>query len=433
MYHVQSYIGLDKDFIVKAHLIIPENHENIMYNWMLNFQYLSEQYNQMYKESKLLKGEGDIFIFSDPDWKDPRYPFGLCLFDPENNCAAILGMRYFGEHKKGTLTIAWGVANRNDYASCHGGLKQYEIEGDKKYVLGVFGLSGSGKSTLTHEKHGGKYNTSVLHDDAFIISTQNGSTVALEPTYFDKTQDYLPESPDNKYLLTAQNCGVMLDEEGKRVLVTEDIRNGNGRAIKSKLWAPNRKDKFEDPINAIIWLMKDPMLPPIVKIKDAILAATLGATLATKRTTAERVTSEMDTNAIVIEPYANPFRTYPLCNDYNKLKQLFEESDVECYILNTGFFLDKKIPKEVTIGCLESIVEGKADFKQYAGFDELEILEIEGFIPDVHSRTYMKGLRDSLRTRITFLEAMNDKKNGRDKLPNEAVRSIQKLVDKIYI
>ncbi len=433
MYHVQSYIGLDNDFMVKAHLAIPENHENIMYNWMLNFQFFTDQYNKMYKESKSLKGEGDIFIFSDPDWKDPRYPFGLCLFDPENNCAAILGMRYFGEHKKGTLTIAWGIANRNSYASCHGGLKRYETDKNKKYVIGVFGLSGSGKSTLTHEKHGGKYNTSVLHDDAFIISTENGSAVALEPTYFDKTQDYPPESPDNKYLLTAQNCGAMIDKDGKCVLVTEDIRNGNGRAIKSKLWSPNRLDKFQDPINSIVWLMKDPMLPPVVKIKDPILAATLGATLATKRTTAERLTSDTDTNAIVIEPYANPFRTYPLSNDYNKFKQLFEEGKVECYILNTGFFLDKKIPKTVTIDILESLVEEKTNFKQYADFEELDILEIDGFIPDVKSRSYMKGLRDSMRTRLRFLEAMNDEKDGRDRLPSEAIRSIQKLIDKIFI
>ena len=43
------------------------------------------------------------------------------------NCAAILGMKYFGEHKKGTLTMAWALANRNGYASCHGGQKEWLI------------------------------------------------------------------------------------------------------------------------------------------------------------------------------------------------------------------------------------------------------------------------------------------------------------------
>lgn len=58
-----------------------------------------------------------------------------------------------------------------------------------------FGLSGSGKSTLTHAKHEGKYAVEVLHDDAFIISLENGSSIALEPAYFDKTQDYPSDHP----------------------------------------------------------------------------------------------------------------------------------------------------------------------------------------------------------------------------------------------
>ena len=104
-------------------------------------------------------------------------------------------MRYFGEkHKKGTLTMAWALANRNGYASCHGGQKEYSLEGGKKFVASVYGLSGSGKSTLTHAKHGGKYDAfggiKVLHDDAFIINTDTCASIALEPTYFDKTADY---------------------------------------------------------------------------------------------------------------------------------------------------------------------------------------------------------------------------------------------------
>ena len=52
MYHTEVYIGLDPDFMVKAHMLIPENHENIMYNWMLNFQAINEEYNKMYANSK---------------------------------------------------------------------------------------------------------------------------------------------------------------------------------------------------------------------------------------------------------------------------------------------------------------------------------------------------------------------------------------------
>ena len=100
MYHAEVYVGLDKDFMVKAHLLIPEGQENIMYSWMLNFQYINEYYFNMYQDSVKLKNEGDIYVFSDPEWSHPEHPMGLTCFDPEHNCAAILGMRYFGEHKK---------------------------------------------------------------------------------------------------------------------------------------------------------------------------------------------------------------------------------------------------------------------------------------------------------------------------------------------
>lgn len=426
MYHTEAYIGLDEDFIVKANLLIPETYENTMYNWLLNFQYINDTYDEMYARSKKIGDEPDILIVSDPDWKDARYPNGLAYFDPEHNCACLLGLRYFGEHKKGTLTIAWGIANRNGYASCHGGLKRMVRKDGEKHVMGVFGLSGSGKSTLTHAKHDGKYQVTVLHDDAYIISMDNGSTVALEPSYFDKTQDYPLTSPDNKFLITMQNCGATIDSEGCLVPVTEDIRNGNGRAIKSKLWAANRVDKMEEPINTIVWLMKDHTLPPVVKIDDPVLASVMGACLATKRTSAEKVLAGVDRDALVFEPYANPFRTYALEQDYSKFKGLFEKG-VSCYIINTGFFLDKKIPKEITIGIVEKIVDGTAEFKPFGTVPGMKSMDVEGFIPNFKDKEYLELINNSFDNRVRYLESLKEFKGGRDQLPEEAHDALKKL------
>ena len=431
MYHTESYIGLDEDFIIRAHLLIPETYENTMYNWLLNFQYLTPYYDEMYKNSKAVGDEPDIYIFSDPDYVHPKFPNGLAYFDPEHNCACLLGMRYFGEHKKGTLTLAWGVANRNGYASCHGGLKRMVKKDGSAHVLGVFGLSGSGKSTLTHAKHEGKYEVTVLHDDAYIISSENGSTVALEPSYFDKTQDYPLTSGDNKYLITAQNCGATMDAEGKLVLVTEDIRNGNGRAIKSKLWAANRVDKLSEPINTIVWLMKDHTLPPVVKVEDPVLASVMGACLATKRSTAEKLAEGVDINALVFEPYANPFRTYPLKEDYEKFKALFEERGVSCCIINTGHFMDKKIPKEVTIGIIESIVDETADFKDFGTLSEIKTMDVPGFMPDFTDKKYVDALIGGMIGRVNYLESLKEFKGGRDQLPEAAKAAVEALVEKL--
>ena len=449
MYHAECFVGLDPEFMAKAHLLIPEGEENLLYNWMINFQYMSDEYVKMYKKSKPV-GDGnepDIYIFSDPQWApheapDVDYsclsdPLTLCYFDTNENCAAILGMKYFGEHKKGTLTMAWALANRNGYASCHGGQKEYLLKDGSKFVASVYGLSGSGKSTLTHAKHGGKYEIKVLHDDAFIINTDTCASVALEPTYFDKTADYPTGCPDNEYLLSAQNCSCTMDSEGKIQLVTEDIRNGNGRAIKSKLWSPNRVDKIDAPVNAIFWIMKDPTIPPIIKLKGSALASVMGATLATKTSSAERVAAGTDLNAIRIVPYANPFRTYPLVNDYDKFKKLVEEKNVACYIVNTGDFMGEKVKPADTLGILETIVEGKAQFTQWGPFEDIEIMntwdgQTEGFKnfnADLGDADYKAQLKSAMETRVKAVEDFATKKEGYDKLPDEALAALKKLVD----
>ena len=449
MYHAECFVGLDPEFMAKAHLLIPEGEENLLYNWMINFQYMSDEYVKMYKKSQPIGGgnEPDIYIFSDPQWApheapDVDYsclsdPLTLCYFDTNENCAAILGMKYFGEHKKGTLTMAWALANRNGYASCHGGQKEYLLPDGKKFVASVYGLSGSGKSTLTHAKHGGKYEIKVLHYDAFIINTDTCASVALEPTYFDKTADYPTGCPDNEYLLSAQNCSCTLDSEGKIQLVTEDIRNGNGRAIKSKLWSPNRVDKIDAPVNAIFWIMKDPTIPPVVKLNGSALASVMGATLATKTSTAERVAAGTDLNAIRIVPYANPFRTYPLVNDYEKFKKLVEEKNVACYIVNTGDFMGEKVKPADTLGILETIVEGRANFEKWGSFDDIEIMntwdgQTEGFKnfkADVNDADYKAQLKAAMETRVKAVKDFAEKKEGYDKLPDEALAALQKLVD----
>ena len=418
MYHAISYTGLHEDFMIKNHILVPEGHENILYNWLLNFQHDTPEYSQMYKRSKLYE-EGDVYIFSDPDWKHPDFPMGLAIFDPLHNAAAILGMRYFGEFKKGTLTLGWGTANRNGFVSCHGGLKRFELKNGKRFVASFFGLSGSGKSTLTHAKHSGKYRITILHDDAFVINLEDGSSIALEPQYFDKTADYPVVSPDNEYLITIQNCGATITESGEIVPVMEDMRNGNGRAIKSRYWSPNRVDKISNPIDAVFWIMKDPVLPPIVEVTDPVLASAMGATLATKRTSAEIGVKE---NEIVFEPYANPFRTWPLREDFEKFKSLFE-SGVRCYILNTGHFMGKKVPKELTLGLIEEVVEGKLVFESW--IHSMKVPRIEGFHPDMEDRTYTEMARNSFTRRLEFVRSL---RGTFDELPDEATKSLEEVL-----
>ena len=420
----QVVVGLDQKFTARAHLMIPKDHASIMYSWIMNFKFFDEATKDFYNNSKDIP-EGDIYIYSDPDYVVPGHPGGLAIFDPAHNCAMILGMRYFGEHKKGTLTLAWSLANRYGYVACHGGMKRYNLKNGESFTIGVFGLSGSGKSTLTHEKHNGRYDISILHDDAYIINTNDLSSVAMEPTYFDKMQDYPVEHPANKYLLTLQNVGVTLDENGNKVVLAEDVRNNNGRAIKSQFWTDNRVNHVDEPVNAIVWLMKDKTLPPILKIDDPILASTMGATLATRRSTAEKLDANVDPNALVIEPYANPFRTYPLVCDFESYKKLFKECGVDCYIMNTGFFLEKKIPKEVTLDLLERLVEGDLQFEPFGAYENLSYVEVPGFEPPFDVREYHHQLHQAFEFRSEYVEKLKDSKN---ELPHEVLDVLKTLM-----
>lgn len=423
MYHGIAYVGLHEDFMVKAHLLIPEGYENTLYSWMLNFQNKTPDMDKMYERSAEIN-EGDVFLYSDPDFFIEGHDEGLSLFDHKSNVGALFGLKYFGEHKKATLTMGWSVASRNDYTACHGGQKRFNLEDDKTFIAGVFGLSGSGKSTITHSKHGGKYDVTVLHDDAFIISNKDASSVSLEPSYFDKVQDYPTNSPENKYLLTIQNVAVTRDNNDLLVPVTEDIRNGNGRALKSKFWTKDRAYKFNNKVDAIFWIMKDDSLPPLLKINSSTLASTLGATLATKRSSAEHGATA---NELVIEPYANPFRLYPLSRDYDKFKDLFENQQVDCYVLNTGYFLNEDIRPKTTLGLIEQIVTNNLKFSKFNGLDEIEYPDVEGYNPNFNDPKYIALFKSRLASRIDFIDNLF----SQDILPAEARESIQNVINKL--
>lgn len=427
-YHGEVIVGLEQEFSVKAHVLIPEGFENNLYSYLLNFQALTAEIENEYQHSQTYH-EGDLYIFADPEWQNPAFPDGLVLIDAVHNVAAVLGLRYFGELKKATLTLAWALANRNGFIACHGGLKQYQFP-SHHYTMAVFGLSGSGKSTITLAKRADDVVT-VLHDDAFVISKTKGSTTALEPAYFDKTQDYASDDPTIASFLTCQNVGVTLNDSGKKVLVTEDIRNGNGRAIKSRFVTPNRVDHLDDKIDAVFWIMKDDVFPPVVKMNDPILAAIFGATLATKRSSAENIRNQEEVDQLVFVPYANPFRVYPLAEDYQAFKELFEQQNTDCYILNTGFFDQKKITPEITLKSVEGIAKKQVQFLPLGKLTELSYLPIAGFSERFNEVTYQERLYQRLSSRNQFLQEQAELLEGYHELPAEATEYLERLLKKL--
>lgn len=421
----EVYVGLDADFMMKSHLMIPEEYANSLYSYMLNFQVKDAIHDAMYQASNQFD-ENDIYIYADPNWQHPDFPNGLAFFDQAHNVAIILGLSYFGELKKGTLTLAWATAHRNGFVSAHGGMKQYQLA-DKTYTMAAFGLSGSGKSTITFAPSKRDEQIEILHDDAFVINKTDASATALEPSYFDKTQDYDLTKSSVDYFLTCQNVGVTLNESGEKVPVLRDIRNSNGRAVKSRFMTKNRTDHLASALDAVYWIMKDDSLPPVLKITDPVIAAAFGVTLATKRSSAENIVNGFDKNKLVIEPFANPFRVYPLGEDYQDFRTLFEELGTACYVINTGYFGNKKVTPDVTLDSIDDIVHHEAKFVPYGGLDELLYLEIPGYEVDFSDTHYREKVVERLQTRLNFMEAQTEY----NILPGEAKATMAKLIDKL--
>jgi phosphoenolpyruvate carboxykinase (ATP) len=171
--------------------------------------------------------------------------------------------------------------------------------------------------------------------------------------------------------------------------------------------------------------MRDQCIPPVMKINDPHLAASFGATLTSQRTAAEHLSVNPNNN-IVIEPYANPFRTYPLSYDYNKFRALFGKG-INCYILNTSNFFGKAIPPDTSLMLLENIIKGNnKNFKKLFNLENVGYILPEGFErPDTH--VWRHRLIENMFFRLSFI----NNQTYRDKLPGKAADSIKELICKL--
>ena len=438
---LEAIIGLHKDFMVKAHLLSPSTDAKNMLDWGCNFAPWMKPWTDQYKKSKKLD-EPDILVLADPEWSHPEFPNGLVIVDEEENCTAILGLRYFGERKKGTLTLAWTIGVRQNMVACHGGIKTI----GNHPPLAVFGLSGSGKSSITNSSdHAGtlKKNekVTIIHDDAFLIALDENTTVALETSLFDKTDSVEFRDPIIKYFYSAQNVAVMDIGNGKREIVGQDIRNDNGRCIKSR-------DMFHIANSCsrpkqLIWLQKDQSLPPVMKVADNGLAVAMGASLATLRAKGVENVPKEELTKLVIEPFANPFRVHPLEEDCRQFLKLFKLG-TECFIMNTGHYgmpnEEVDIPKELSLAIVTQLVRNKIEWREWKFFPGLLLpangVDLFGSDYDkkykpTRNREYLQFLRNRMQDRITFLSNKRDLDQDMDSAFIDPLVAARAVIDKV--
>ena len=380
----EAVIGLDSDLMLKAHLITTEDDAMNVFNWLSNFTPF-DLVQEEYAASKKLPIQ-DIIIVAFNDWKnDDDYYCNigsqqLALVDEKHNIIYNFGMRYFGERKKGTLTLAWSSGMRLGMAACHGGIKEIDFTtcNDESYhelgkkSIAFFGLSGTGKSSHTNSASNGGtmpegFTKVVLHDDAFQIDTDNKVCRVWEPSLFDKTDSREPGNSDWDYCISTMNHA-MMRIDGKLMPVGLDLRQANGRCLLDRDLLGKWVNRCSFP-EALAWLMKDCVLPPIIKFSNAYLAVAMGAALMTKRNRAENVKEE-DLKKLVFEPFANPFRVYELYKDVEAFIKVIDHG-ADCYSFNSlGYWKSgendlESIPLKTSLTLQTAILTNKLEWEDW--------------------------------------------------------------------
>ncbi|WP_031480595.1 phosphoenolpyruvate carboxykinase (ATP) [Maridesulfovibrio frigidus] len=436
----EAIIGLDKDLMIRATIVGGEDDAANIYNWLVNFTPYEELAAEYEKSSKL--PIQDIIIIGDNVWRneDPFYHNQgfpqLALVDEECNVIYNFGMRYFGERKKGTLTLAWTSGIRVGMAACHGGIKEIDFTGCKsadakkmgQRSIAFFGLSGTGKSSHTNSHDNGGtlpegFTKKVLHDDAFQIDIDNRVCRVWEPTLFDKTDSRPLGNPDWEYMVSVMNHAT-LNVDGKVLPIGQDLRNPNGRALidRDVLGSHVNRCKFPE---VLCWLMKDTCLPPLIRFTDTNLAVAMGAALMTKRNLAENV-SEEELKKLVFIPYANPFRVYELWKDVDAFTKVYENGATGYSFNSVGFWKSSDtdlhpIPLQTSLHLQSLILQDKLEWEDWDLLPGAQLPKrdcMENFLPGYHftynpkntdnQTLYMQTLKDRFAQRRHFLEQTED-------------------------
>ncbi|MBM4403456.1 MAG: phosphoenolpyruvate carboxykinase (ATP) [Candidatus Cloacimonetes bacterium] len=448
----EAVLGMDKDLMIKATFVTTETDVVNLYNWLLNFMPY-ELVEQEYEQSPPLPIQ-DIILIAFNEWTcdDPFYNNvgapQLALVDEKHNVIVNLGMRYFGERKKGTLTLAWTSGMRIGMAACHGGIKEIDFttcEDPAYHSLGkrsiaFYGLSGTGKSSHTNSHDNGGtlpkgFSKVVLHDDAFQIDLENKLCRVWEPTLFDKTDSRPPGDPDWEYALALMNH-LIIEVDGKKVPIGLDIRNSNGRALLDRDLLGKWVNRCSFP-KALVWLIKDSVLPPILKLTDVQLSIAMGAALMTQRNRAENVPEE-ELNKLVFEPFANAFRVYELYLDVDAFLHI-ANFGAEFYCFNCrGYWKDsdsivEAIPLQTSLTLQTAVLTDRLDWEPWDILPGAMIPtreSIDKIIPGFYDRynptkrnnynEYIALMKDRFQQRIDFLvnSDVREKPEMLDKLVN---------------
>lgn len=62
-------------------------------------------------------------------------------------------------------------------------------------------------------------------------------------------------------------------------------------------------------------------------------------------------------------------------------------------------------------------------------FEDIEIFEWDGFVPDLNDKDYVSQLQARMQDRLNYVKNLDTAEGGYNKLPQDALDAIQRVVD----
>ena len=84
-----------------------------------------------------------------------------------------------------------------------------------------------------------------------------------------------------------------------------------------------------------------------------------------------------------------------------------------------------------TLGIIEAIVEGHANFHKWENFSDIEIMDVEGFDASFSNREYAEEFAKRMNDRLEFIKSRETEKNGIDRLPDDAREAIENVISQL--
>ena len=73
----------------------------------------------------------------------------------------------------------------------------------------------------------------------------------------------------------------------------------------------------------------------------------------------------------------------------------------------------------------------KAKFKAWKPFEDIEIMDIEGFDTSLDNEEFRKEFVARFNDRIKYIASRDTEKGGMDKLPADALKSLEAVIEKL--